>query len=57
MSKGGTLSIEQRDLGPEIQITISDSGVGRSKRQTPSARNPLFYIKTGRKRDGAGPEF
>lgn len=50
MSKGGTLSIEQRDLGPEIQITISDSGVGIPKDKLRLLGTPFFTLK----RDGKG---
>lgn len=50
MSKGGKLTIEQYDVGPEIRIMISDSGVGIPKDKLRLLGTPFFTLK----QDGKG---
>lgn len=50
MSKGGKLTIEQYDVGPEIRIIISDSGVGIPKDKLRLLGTPFFTLK----QDGKG---
>lgn len=50
MSKGGKLTIEQRDVGPEVHINISDSGIGIPKDKLRLLGTPFFTLK----QDGKG---
>ncbi len=50
MPKGGTLLIEQYETGPEIQLNISDSGIGIPKDKLRLLGTPFFTMK----QDGKG---
>ncbi|MBU0534406.1 MAG: hypothetical protein KJ887_06395 [Candidatus Omnitrophica bacterium] len=51
MPRGGTLKLQAHEIGKEIQIDISDTGVGISPKEKELIFEPLFTTKG---KDGAG---
>jgi PAS domain S-box-containing protein len=54
MPQGGTLTIETRNLGPGVQLTVSDTGVGMDGTVKARIFEPFFTTKDAGKGTGLG---
>ena len=51
-NRGGRIRVETADMGPHVQIVVSDTGVGISKEDLPNIKNKFY--KANRTRPGSG---